>query len=290
MFIVDSQVHIWGPNTPERPWREGERVHRKEPLGAEELLREMDAAGVHRAVLVPPSLDANRNDLVLEAAQRHPDRFAVTGRLNIETPGARNLIANWCRQPGMLGLRFSFNRPQWVPALTEGRVDWLWEEAEKAGVPIMMLVTHAMVHLIDRIAERHPGLKLALCHLSLTNDTQDEEAFRDFDKLLALAKRPNVAVKASALPCYTSDTYPYRRLHPYIRRVYDAFGPRRIFWGTDLSRLMFWGVGLWRLPCSYREAVTMFTEEIPWLTTQDKEWIMGRGLCEWLGWELPARA
>jgi hypothetical protein len=66
-----------------------------------------------------------------------------------------------------------------------------------------------------------------------------------------------------------------RRLHPYIRRVYDAFGPKRMFWGTDLSRL----------PCTHRQGVTLFTEEIPWLTTDDKAWIMGRGVCEWLGWK-----
>jgi hypothetical protein len=29
------------------------------------------------------------------------------------------------------------------------------------------------------------------------------------------------------------------------------------------------------------------SEEIPWLTADDKEWILGRGVCEWLGWELP---
>jgi hypothetical protein len=28
----------------------------------------------------------------------------------------------------------------------------------------------------------------------------------------------------------------------------------------------------------------MFTEEIPWLSAEDKEWIMGRGICEWLDW------
>ena len=94
---------------------------------------------------------------------------------------------------------------------------------------------------------------------------------------MAELKRPNVAVKASALPCYTQDRYPYRRLHPYLRRVFDAFGPKRMFWGTDYSRL----------PCSYREAITMFTEEIPWFSSEDKAWIMGRGLCDWLGWELP---
>jgi hypothetical protein len=31
----------------------------------------------------------------------------------------------------------------------------------------------------------------------------------------------------------------------------------------------------------------MFTEEIPWLTPKDKELIMGRALCRWLGWKLP---
>jgi hypothetical protein len=30
--------------------------------------------------------------------------------------------------------------------------------------------------------------------------------------------------------------------------------------------------------------VTLFTEELAWLSAQDKEWIMGRGLSEWLGW------
>ena len=95
--------------------------------------------------------------------------------------------------------------------------------------------------------------------------------------LIALGRRPNVAVKASVLPFFVTDPYPYRSLHPYLRRVYDAYGPQRLFWGTDLSRL----------PCTYREGVTMFTEEIPWLTDEDKEWIMGRGVCEWLGWNTP---
>ncbi|MBI3069007.1 MAG: amidohydrolase [Betaproteobacteria bacterium] len=278
MFIADAQVHVWAPNTPERPWRAGPvKPHREVALTPESLLREMDAAGVHRAVLVPPSWDADRNDLVLEAARRHPDRFAVMGRLNADAPGARDSIATWRRQPGMLGLRCSFNRAQWAPALTEGRVDWLWEEAEKAGVPIMLMVTHAMMPIIDSIAGRYPRLKLSICHLALDSSKRDEEAFRDLDRLLAIAGRPNVTVKASAMPAYTSDGYPYRRLHPYLRRVYDAFGPKRMFWGTDFSRLK----------CSYRQAVTMFTEEIPWFTAKDKEWIMGRGLCEWLGWKPP---
>lgn len=273
MLVVDAQVHIWGANTPERPWPARHKAHRDVPIDMDELLREMNAAGVDRAVIVPPSWEGERNDIALAAAKAHPDRFAVMGRLDPEAPGARSMIATWREQPGMLGLRFTFHRPQLAPLLTEGRVEWLWPEAEKHGVPIMMLVLHPLSHLVDRIAERHPGLRIVMDHLGLHHG-KDEEAFAGFDQFLALAKRPNIAVKASCLPFFTTDKYPYRRLHPYLRKVYDSFGARRMFWGSDLSRL----------PCAYRQCVTLFTEEIPWLTAEDKDWIMGRGLCEWLGW------
>lgn len=275
MLIADAQVHLWAANTPERPWPARHEPHRPVPLAKDEVLKEMAAAGVDRVVIVPPSWEGDRNDVALAAARAHPDRFAVMGRLDPEAPGARSTIASWRKQPGMLGLRFTFHRPLLPPTLTEGRVDWLWPEAAKAGVPIMMLVPHSLSHLVDGIAERHPGLMLVMDHLGL-NRGKDEEAFAEFDKFIALAKRPNIAVKASCLPFFTADQYPFRKLHPYIRRVYDAFGPKRMFWGSDLSRL----------PCTYRQCVTMFTEEIPWLTAGDKEWIMGRGLSEWLGWRM----
>jgi len=45
MKIVDAQVHIRGANTPERPWPARAEPHRA-PLGKDELLAEMDEAGV----------------------------------------------------------------------------------------------------------------------------------------------------------------------------------------------------------------------------------------------------
>jgi len=49
---------------------------------------------------------------------------------------------------------------------------------------------------------------------------------------------------------------------------------------------MFWGSDLSRLHCTYRQCVTMVTEEMLWLPADDLNWIMGRGLCEWIGWKL----
>ncbi len=276
MKIVDAQVHIWAAPTPERPWPARAEPHR-EPLGKDELLVAMDEAGVRGAVLVPPSWEGDRNDLALEAAARHPDRFCVMGRLDPDTPGAREQLAGWKKQKGMMGVRFTFHTEVLRAPLLDGRFDWVWGELEKHGIPAMVLFHHEYLHLLDGVAARYPGLRLVLDHLGLKSTKGYPEAtnFATLDKVLALAKRPNVAAKVSALPCYADDkTWPFRSLHEPIRRVFDAFGPARTFWGSDLSRL----------PCSYREAVTMFTEQMPWLRGDDLEGVMGRGLCDWIGW------
>jgi predicted TIM-barrel fold metal-dependent hydrolase len=96
------------------------------------------------------------------------------------------------------------------------------------------------------------------------------------DVLLKFARLKNVGVKVSCLPCYVDEPYPFPTLHPQIRRVRDAYGPQRLFWGTDLSQS----------PCSYRQNVTLFTEELDFLSSSDQEWIMGRSLSQWLRWPL----
>ena len=102
MDIVDSQVHIWGADTPEPPVAGGPRPEAQKPypIAKETLLFQMDLAGVRRMVLVPPSWEGDRNDLALEAARRYPDRFAVMGRLRPRgsgEPRARRRLAEAAR-------------------------------------------------------------------------------------------------------------------------------------------------------------------------------------------------
>jgi predicted TIM-barrel fold metal-dependent hydrolase len=110
--------------------------------------------------------------------------------------------------------------------------------------------------------------------LGLVRGAIDAAAFADLPLLLSLAAFPNVVVKATSLACYSTEPYPYPNLHPYIRQVYDAFGPARMFWGSDVTRLT----------CTYRGCVTLVTEELDWLSDADKALIMGGAICDWLGW------
>jgi hypothetical protein len=87
-----------------------------------------------------------------------------------------------------------------------------------------------------------------------------------------------VAIKATGAPGYSAAPYPFRDIHDGLQRIFDAYGPKRFFWGTDITRM----------PCSYRQCVTMFTEELPWLKGNDLEQVMGQGVCDWLGWQRQA--
>src|SRR5437016_14660923 len=84
----------------------------------------------------------------------------------------------------------------------------------------------------------------------------------------------------SGAPSYSSQPYPYKNIHGYLRQIFEAFGPERSFWGTDITRM----------PCSYRQCVTMFTEELSWLKGRDLERVMGGAIVDWLGWKRPATA
>ncbi|NML47578.1 amidohydrolase [Ramlibacter sp. G-1-2-2] len=285
MFIVDAQVHVWAANTPERPWpvypgnTEPNKPHYPEPLTPDKLVTWMDANGIARVYLVPPSWEGERNDVVLAGAQKHPDRFRAIGRLDVDAPDARQQVERWMEQPGMAAMQLTFHKPYFVALLEEGRADWLWPIAERKGIPINVYLQQRHLHLLDRVAERHPGLRFLVNHCAMTGTKKDADAFEEFPKLLALAKRPNVAVKASCLQFYVTEQYPFPSLVPYVRQLYDAFGPKRMFWGTDLTRL----------PCTWSQALRFFLEEIPFLSAQDKEWIMGRAITEWQGWPAVAK-
>jgi len=277
MTITDSGLHIWRAEAPDRPWQPGRTAHLPHPMSYEDLSARMKEAGVDRAILIPPSWEGERADYSLEAVAKHPDRFAIMGRLPIDKPEARQMLEFWKAPPGMLGVRLTFHHEWDRPWMTDGTADWFWPAAERLDIPVM-LNAPTLQPEIAKIAARHPRLRLIMDHMGRLKGTKDSELAPAIAQTVTLAKFPNVFVKLTLLPTCSSASYPYRNVHAYVQQLVDAFGPRRTFWGTDLSAMLS------RCSCTYRQAVTMFMEEMPFLSKDDLEWVMGRGLAECLPW------
>ena len=278
MFIVDAQVHLSGPDGKPR------RGQISGGVFAEEVLQEMDKAGVTRAVLAGTSFDPHSNQQCLDAAIKYPDRFAVFSGINLKDPDIREKIRNWKQTPGLYGLRAN-TRKLATDAPDSLKPDhWLWSALEDAQIPTMVRAADH-IECLKPIVDRHPGLKLSLCHMAAnTYGRKDEAVFDHLPVLLELAKHPNVTLKATGLPTYSTEAYPFPRLHEPLRKLYEAYGASRMFWGTDLTRATYWDLPGRPRKATYRQAVAMFTEELPWLKEKDKELTMGRAICDWIGW------
>ena len=276
MLIVDSQIHLWqnGKMSPH---------HRQIPTySVDDALAEMASAGVDCAVIHPPSaLGEAANALAVEAVRKHPDRFCILGHFDLLSPDREKIVARWRERPGMLGFRYTFNQPQEKSWWTDGSLDWFWKASEKAGLVVGLLATGEHIKALGNIAERHPGLKFNIDHIGRGGGRaglKDDALYADLNDMLALAKLKNVGVKLSGAPSTSTQPYPYKNIHGHLQRIIEAFGPERSFWGTDITRM----------PCTYKQCVTMFTEEMPWLKGRDKEQVMGAAFVNWLGWKRPA--
>ena len=163
----------------------------------------------------------------------------------MDQPGSRARIAGWRRQPGMLGLRYMFLHDPARRWLADGTIDWLWAEAEKAGVPIAMLATDSLAE-IGRIAERHPGLRLTIAHLGgrggLT--TLKDHAAMTHMPALPLAKYPNVAVMATGVPGYSAQAYPFPIVQTYLRQSTTRLGRTACSGGRSFPRCPAHGVNV----------------------------------------------
>ena len=186
---------------------------------------------------MPPSWEGERIDYSLEAAQKYPDRFAVMGRFPINQPEERAQLETWREQKGMLGVRLTLHH-EWDRAwMRDGTADWFWPAAERLGIPVMLNAPYTHKE-IGEVAARHPRLRIILDHLGARTTQKDDALAPQVESTARLAEHPNIHVKLTLVPVFSTAPYPYMNIQPSLRRLLEAFGPRRCFWGTDASAML----------------------------------------------------
>ena len=113
MMIVDAQIHLWAKGKPSAH-------HRQTPFLMDEALAGMDEAGVDRAVIHPVMWDPDSNEVAVEAARAHPDRFAIMGWFYLDQADQRAAIETWKKPARDEGIAVLLHRSQ-VGVLAERR-------------------------------------------------------------------------------------------------------------------------------------------------------------------------
>jgi predicted TIM-barrel fold metal-dependent hydrolase len=241
----------------------------------------MRSAGVNAAVLIPVSTDTDPSDVFepcVAAARLHPSKFAVMARVDPMDSDQVQFLDRWPSVHGVMGIRLSFHK-QVGPedALGIDKAGWLWPELERRRLPVMINAAGSAAE-IAAIAAAFPKLRIAVDHLGFEGmdiDVLYDDLTAHIGPILELSSIPNVCVKASGLPAVISEDYPFQNLRECLRLVVKAFGPNRVFWGSNLSRS----------PIAYAQVVRFFLTELDFLSGGELADVMGRGLVRWLRWE-----
>ena len=238
--------------------------YRDAPCSAEELLREMDAAGVAGGVLVQGvGAYSYDNSYAADSAAAWPERFVSACCVDVEGEDPLAALDYWLRERGMQGVRFfalSGDGPSWLAA---PRTLPLWERARALGVHAIVTILWSQLAELDAILSRFPGLPVSLDHCAfppLAGPPWDEAA-----PLLALAHHPGLHLKVST---HVIDSAAQKGGDPrdFVALLVERFGASRLLWGSDFCQTH---------DRSYAELVALGRHAFEALPAQDRALCLG---------------
>jgi L-fuconolactonase len=268
--IIDSHVHYWEPDRPDRPWHKG-GVDLGPALSVERLLDDAREAGVEKILQVTPSIMGWDNRYAIEGSLLHSEHvIGVIGRFDPTAPEMPKRLAEIASHAKILGVRITLMK-EWTSWLRDGVLEPFLAEAGKIGMRVQIYGPN-QPREIHEAARRHPQTIFLVDHMAL--DHHNPEPFEQWDKVLAMAEAPNVFIKASYFPEVSKQRYPFADVVPYLRSLHESFGADRIIWGSNYppsSRV-----------CSYKENVD-FMREQSFLGNDELTKIFGATLLRALG-------
>ena len=109
MTIIDSQVHAYEANTPKRPWHSVPNW--PDHVTGDEMVAAMDKVGVDGAIFISAfSLYRYDASYAVEVQRAHPGRLAIVKPVDPDDPGVADVVADWKKTPGAVGIRIMLTK------------------------------------------------------------------------------------------------------------------------------------------------------------------------------------
>jgi L-fuconolactonase len=274
--IVDSHCHAW------RRWPYAPLVPDEDSRGTiDQLIYEMDVNGVGQAVVVCAGIDNNDDnvDYVAFAQKRYPQRLHLVADIDCSwsdtyhTPGAVDrLRAVDERLPRLAGFAHYLEEHNdgW---LLSGEADRLFSFAATRGLLVSLSASPAWQSDLRALARRHPSVPV-LCNALGGVRAGSAQGSSGIDEVLASASVSNIHLKVAGLPyCSERDwDYPWPDAIEALARLFDAYGPSRLCWGSDFPACTRF--------CTFRQSLEAIRHHCDFLTPADLRLVLGDALAD----------
>jgi predicted TIM-barrel fold metal-dependent hydrolase len=274
--IIDSQVHAYEANMPKRPWATVPNwpAH----VTGDEMVAAMDKVGVDGAIFISSfSMYGYDASYAVEVQRAHSGRFAIVKPIDPANPAMEEVVADWKKTPGTVGIRIMMTRDPGRLLADDASLDRIARAAVKYDFPLNVLCWGNLdsgMALVDR----NPNTRFIIDHLGILQPRSPPappQPWAELPKVLALAKRPNAVIKISGACTLSQKPYPFPDIWDPLKRIFDAWGFERCLWGTDWTRAF--------AVVNYENAVRPFVETKT-LSGSERAMLMGGACAKAYGW------
>lgn len=269
MSYIDAHVHVWTDDYARYPFAEGHDPKDAVPrtFYPEDILGHARANGVARVVLVQMSYYDTDNSYMLEVMRQHPGVFGGIGIVDPHGPDPDTRMQDLA-QDGVYGFRIyprGGDIDQWLDG--EG-YDRMFRAGADGRLALCPLIGPDALDAVTRRCEQYPETPVIIDHMCRIG-ADGRIAAADVDALCRMAVHPAIMVKVSAFYAFGKKTPPYTDLIPLIRRLYEAFGPRRLMWASDCPYQV-------QGQHTYAASIDLVRDGLDFLSSDDKEQILRR--------------
>ena len=232
-MMIDSHHHLWNYSAAEYGWISPEmKVIRRDflPSDLEPILHHF---GIEGSVAVQARQTLEETSWLLDLAAKNEFLRGVVGWVPlVDGDRVRPHLERFAKHPKFKGVRHVVQDeadPRYIlrPDFNQG-IRALLEFKLRYDVLIFERHLPAAIEFVDR----HPKQIFILDHIA--KPRIKEKILAPWDRnIRELAKRPNLYCKLSGMVTEAGPQWTPKSLAPYIETVLNAFGPKRVMFGSD---------------------------------------------------------
>jgi L-fuconolactonase len=264
---IDAHHHFWKYDSIEYGWIDDAMAVIRRNFLPEDLQAEIAKAGIDGVVSVQARQSLLETECLLHLATDHDFIKGVVGWVELVSPSAIIQLETYARNPKLKSVRHVVQAEPDENFLLRPDFNRGISELKRFNLAYDILIFERHLPQTIRFVDTHPDQVFVLDHIAKPRiKSGDIEPWKT--NLRELAKRPNVYCKISGMVTEADyQTWTEAQLRRYFDVVLEAFGPKRLMFGSD------WPVCL--VACDYVRWHNLIKKFISDLSTNEQARILG---------------
>nr|WP_321980793.1 amidohydrolase family protein [uncultured Cohaesibacter sp.] len=231
--MIDAHQHFWKRSRGDYDWLDEEKsILRDRDYLPEDLLMELTRTGVGGSILVQAAETIAESRFILDLAGKSDCILGVVCWLDFDDPICLNVLDSYQKSAKFVGVRpvlQGISDKDWI--LAPHRLEILMELAAR-GLTFDALIQPRHLGVLAQVIAAVPDLKIVIDH-GAKPFIKSGEMEPWASEIRGLSSDATLWCKLSGLVTEAAENWQPAHLSPYVKVLFEAFGPDKLMWGSD---------------------------------------------------------